>query len=379
MAGFVQNLLKEAESGFFGNDYVRDFTHASKTFVTDSYGYAPKYKFLFHVYFDINEKLIPAAATWPADHNFGLTVKTVQLPKFTMDLHTMNQYNRKRIVQTKIKYDPVNLVLHDDNHNLMTKLWHAYYTYYFKDGAQKDPFANAKSTSAGGAADLNKRNIYNSSIAGDDDWGYIGEAATANQIGASMGVSKTPFFRAINIYGFNQHNFTLYRLINPMIESFSHDTYEYASANGTMEHQMTLQYESVKYYEGAVDGRAPSDVVKGFGTNDHYDTKISPIAQPGSNATIIGQGGLLDAAGGILDDLDQGKYLAALRTAGQTLKTFNNPKSVVNAAKSDVLGAVNNSLKGTPNRTMFSFPTGEASDMQKAQKAVDSTIGNAVK
>ena len=43
-----------AAKAFFGNEYMRDFTHASKTFIPNNYAYAPKFKHLFHVYFDIN-------------------------------------------------------------------------------------------------------------------------------------------------------------------------------------------------------------------------------------------------------------------------------------------------------------------------------------
>lgn len=375
MAGYLQNLLTDASAGFFGNDYLRDYNHASKTFRTNAYSYAPKYKFLFHVYLDIDEAAIPATSSWPKDHNFGLAVKTVQLPKFTFDLHTMNQYNRKRIVQTKIKYDPVNLVFHDDNANLINKLWHTYYTYYYKDGSQKDPFASQKG--GGGKSDLNKRNLYDTTIE-TDDWGYVGELGAAGS-GTDILPNKRPFFRAINIYGFNQHNFTLYRLINPMIESFSHDTYDYAQGNGVMEHQMTLQYETVKYYEGAVDGRAPAEIVKQFATEDHYDTRVSPISAPGANATILGQGGLLDAAGGILEDLDQGNYLRAIQTAGRTAKTFKNPSDVVNAAKNDILGKVTDGLKGTPNRSLFEFPTSEQSMVKNASNSFNNTVSNIVK
>lgn len=374
MSGYFQNLLKDSSDGFFGNDYLRDYAHASKTFTTNAYGYAPKYKFLFHVFFDIDETSIPVTANWPKDHNFGLAVKSVQLPKFTFDLHTLNQYNRKRVVQTKIKYDPVNLVLHDDNSNLINKLWHAYYTYYYKDGSQKDPFASSKATSAGGTTDLNRRNIYDPKLAADD-WGYVGELGAPSPT-SDINPNKRPFFRAINIYGFNQHSFTLYRLINPIIESFSHDTYDYAQGNGVMEHQMTIQYETVKYYEGAVDGRAPAEVVKGFGLDAHYDTRVSPIAQPGANATILGQGGLLDAAGGILEDLDQENYLRAIRTAGITMNTFKNPKDIMNAAKNDVLGTVSNSLKGTPNRSLFEFPTSDQSMVKRGQDTINGAISN---
>lgn len=369
MSGFFQDLLKDSVSGFFGNEYLRDYTHASKTFRTNAYGYAPKYKFLFHVYFDINTDAVTASNAWPKDKNFGLAVKQVQLPKFTFELHTMNQYNRKRIVQTKIKYDPINLTFHDDNSNLVNKLWYSYYTYYFKDGAQAE--ADVSKTTSSGASPkkgLNRRNIYDPSIAGDEDWGYVGETG-----GAAL--NKMPFFKAINIYGFNQHNFMLYRLINPMIESFSHDTYEYASTNGTMEHQMSIQYETVKYYEGAVDGRTPSTVVKQFGDEDHYDKRLSPIAQPGSNATILGQGGLVSAAGGILDDLENGNYLGAIRTAGIAAKTFKNPQNVLKIATGEALGMVTDSLRGTPNRpNTFNFPIDAASAVQSAKSAINTGI-----
>jgi len=390
MAGFFQEIASSVSAGFFGNEYLRDYQHASKTFVTNAYGYAPKYKFLFHVYFDLNESLIGQLADMPTDRNYGLAVKTVQLPKYTFDLHTMNQYNRKRIVQTKIKYDPVNIVFHDDNSSLITKLWHNYYTYYYKDALQPDPMIIQSKTSSAlkglsnttSTQDINQRNMYEPDISSNDDWGYIGEPALTNagyQVSKLGGVVKTPFFRSINIYGFNQHNFILYRLINPIIESFAHDTYDYSQGNGVMEHQMSVQYETVKYYTGAIDGKKPSEIITGFGDSSHYDTTTSPIATPGSNSTILGQGGLLDAAGGFQDALSSGNYLGALKIAGTTLNTFKNPASIVNAARGDALGVASNWLQGTPNRnTQFNFPTAQqvVSNTNTAiTKAVNTAIG----
>ena len=133
MAGFFQNLLTDAAGGFFGNDYLRDYTHASKTFRPNAYQYAPKFKFLFHVYFEINQSAY--AVGLPQGANFGLAVKTIKLPSYTFDTHTMNQYNRNRIVQTKIKYDPIDINFHDDNGNLIRNMWYNYYTYYYKDAS----------------------------------------------------------------------------------------------------------------------------------------------------------------------------------------------------------------------------------------------------
>jgi hypothetical protein len=389
MAGFVQNLLQDAArivktestnavKSFFTAEYLRDYTHASKTFVTNSYGYSPKFKFLFHVYFDINKEYIGATANWPKDSNFGLTVKSVQLPKYTMDLTTLNQYNRKRVVQTKIKYDPINIVFHDDNSNLVRKLWYTYYTYYYKDATQLDAFTAGSTGEAAQRYDLNRRNIYDSSITGNDDWGYIGESgkSPATNSAAGLGISKAPFFKAINVYGFNQHNFVMYRLINPVIESFGHDTYNYSEGSGIMENQMSLQYETVRYYEGAIDGRTPSEFVKEFGDVEHYDKTLSPIARPGSNGTIIGQGGLTDAAGGILTDLENGNFAGAIQKAGAAANTFKNPQSIINAARGDILGAANDALSGTPNRnSQFGFPTDGSTVVKSATDKFNNALG----
>lgn len=401
MAGFIQNLLQDSASlikneagnavkAFFTSDYLRDYQHASKTFVTNSYSYSPKFKFLFHVYFDINTDYINGAKSWPVDKNFGLAVKSVQLPKYTFELHTYNQYNRKRIVQSKIKYDPINITFHDDNANLIRKMWYTYYTYYYKDATQIDNFAINGKTSQyaqmGDMAslpisDINRRNIYDASLSGDDDWGYIGESGRdpRTATASSFGVSKAPFFRAINIYGFNQHNFVLYRLVNPVISTFSHDTYDYDSANGVMQNQMTIEYETVKYYDGAIDGRTPEKQVPGFGTNEHYDKTLSPIARPGSQATILGPGGLVSAAGGFMDDLQSGNYLGAIQKAGSAYNTFKNPQNILKAAKADVAGVISNAVSGTPNRaTNFVFPTDSSTVVKNAVGAVNAGIGTVI-
>jgi hypothetical protein len=143
-----------------------------------------------------------------------------------------------------------------------------------------------------------------------------------------------------------------------MIENFSHDTYDYSQGNGVMENQMSLQYETVKYYEGAIDGRSPDAIVNGFGSDATYDRTLSPIARPGSQATILGQGGLVDAAGGILEDLERGNFRGAIQKAGASYNTFKNPQTLLNAAKSEVTGIANDAITNRPNSSARSwFPT----------------------
>ena len=347
MSGFFQNLLKDAAGTFFGSDFLRDYTHAAKTFRPNAYQYAPKFKFLFHVYFDINPEAY--AQNVSTGNNFGLAVKTVKLPGYSFATQDMNQYNRKRIIQTKIKYDPVNIAFHDDNGNMIRNLWKAYYNYNYSDGTKpKVVFSGARggapTTPGATLATYNDRTTYQPSITGNDDWGYIGE--TPNPSG-----HKIPFFKNITVFGFSRHNFVAYTLINPIISKFDHDTYSYSENGGIMEMQMNLDYETVVYNEGAIDGRTPSNIVTGFGLDANYDRTVSPIARPGANGTILGQGGLVDGVGGTMEDIANGNILGAIQKAGTTYNTFKNVP-IKNLVKSEVVAGITNSVQQTPNRNI---------------------------
>ena len=345
MAGFFPDVLQSAAGTFFGSDFLRDYTHASKTFRPNAYQNAPNFKFLFHVYFQLNPTGLP-------ETNYGLLVKTVKLPSFHFDVSTMNQYNRKRLIQSKIKYDPVNITFHDDKGNAVRNLWKGYYNYYYADGTRPEVVFNgargskSPSGSAAGTTDAtyNSRTQYQPSITGNENWGYQG--GTSDPTG-----TKIPFFKNITVFGFNQHNFVAYTLINPIITSFTHDTYDYAQGNGTMENQMTLDYETVVYNEGKIDGKSPSNIVTGFGDEANYDRTLSPIARPGSNASILGQGGLVDGVGGAIDALANGNILGAVQAAGTTYNTFKNT-NILNVAKSEVVSGIINSVGQTPNRNV---------------------------
>ena len=329
MSGFFQDLLNGAVGGFFGSDYLRDYTHASKTFTPNFYQNAPKYKFLFHTYFEINQEIY--ANGFDNRQNLGLLVKEIKLPSYTFDTFQMNQYNRKRVIQTKIKYDPVTITFHDDNANQATKLWQAYYQYNYRD-------------SIPGIFKTADRNIYQPSIIGDE-FGFTGDAYNSSG-------TKVPFFKSIIVYGLNRHNFTMYKLINPVITAFNHDTYNYDQVNGIMQNQMTIDYETVVYDYGALDGTRPDNVIKGFGSDENYDRRLSPIATPGSNRTILGQGGLVDAAGGVIEGLQRGDLLGlinATRSAGTAYNTFKDTDLKQNV-KQELLNGVSSALTN-PNVT----------------------------
>jgi hypothetical protein len=337
MSYFGEDFLK----GFFGADGLKDYSHAAKTFRTNGYELTPRYKFLFHVFFTINTGQIPQLANAFGDGEVatvGLMVKSVQLPTYSISVDTMNQYNRKRLVQSKIEYNPIQIVFNDDQSDLIRNMWYNYYRYYYKDSTYNYENSASINGSIGNLQTLQNgfgyptRDIYAESRQ-VSDWGYIGEGyqEALPLPGTTVDSNnKPPFFRDIKIYGLSQKKFASYVLINPLVTEWQHDTYDYSQGGDTMTHTMTVRYETVKYYNGYVGGNQPSSTVVGFADPNHYDVTRSGLSRPGSEATVFGQGGLVDAGLGIIEDLNalqsgQGglqNVLGAVQKAGTAYQTF---------------------------------------------------------
>ena len=366
--GFGQDFLK----GFFGGQGLRDYRHASRVFTTNQYELKPRYKYLFHVVFTINVEEIPyLKGAFPTEelYQLSLLVKNVDLPKYSVDTETLNQYNRKRVVQTRINYQPVNVTFHDDGGDNARRMWYYYFSYYYKDAIQQygnNPVTNGSigpNQNRQVGFNYNARDIYDRELQ-VKDWGYVGESTSD---GTSATSGKPPFFRDIRIFGFDQRKFAEYVLINPVITAWNHDRYDYAEGAGTMEHSMTVAYETVKYFEGGL-GETPDANVPGFADPSHYDTTLSPIARPGSNRTVFGQGGLLDAGLGIIGDLQSQSVdglIGAVQKAGTAYETFKGKDlqstartEAVRIGTEELLGGAQNATRQVMNRnTSTYFPT----------------------
>jgi hypothetical protein len=305
MSSFGQQYITNT----YGTETLRDYAHAPKFFRANSLEYVPRVKFLFHVYFNLNtdpQTGIPALRNVFSEDQttIGLLVKTIQLPQFTIATEVMNQYNRKRVVQKKIDYNPVQVEMHDDGGDLIRTLWYNYFSYYYKDPNQ--PYNNVSSTNGAAGVDssqaagfsYNNRDIYvnNRTV---NDWGYIGESFND---GTNAENGKPAFFRDITIYGFDQHKWVSYVLVNPLISSWNHDTYDYSQDGGVMQNIMTIQYETVKYYSGAIGAERPDVNVVGFADPATYDQIVSPLSTRAQTSTVNGQGGNFPVGEGSITD-----------------------------------------------------------------------------
>jgi len=322
---FGQNYLNST-----GDFSLRDYSHASRVFRTAGYENSPRYKFLFHVYFNIN---VDGVGTLKNIYSLtelatiGMLVKTIQLPQFKIATEVLNQYNRKRIVQKKVEYEPVKIEFHDDGGDNIRNMWYNYFSYYYKDPTQN--YGNDSATNGANGVNSNRtagfnynaRDIYaaNRQV---NDWGYIGESYSDNNQSAT---GKPPFFNDITVYGFDQHKFAKYVFINPIISSWEHDTYNYSEDNGVMQNGMSIQYETVKYYSGAIGNTRPDTNVTGFADPASYDQVPSSLWRPGGQASSIGQGGLVNNGVGQQTDLQTGGSISNVGGTQQPNVAYNTP------------------------------------------------------
>lgn len=342
--GSFDDFSEGFKEGLFGTDYLRDYKHASKTFVADGHALAPTNKFLFHCYFTINTAEIPQlkASLGPdGSDKIGVLVKTVTLPTYSFEVEEMNQYNRKRYIQKKINYRPVSMSFHDDGSDTIRSMWYNYYNYYYNDPSYG--YDGRGSNNPG----YNGRDIYDNGRA-INDWGFDGTGPS--------GEEKPAFFSDIKVYGMNRGNFTSYTLINPIITEWNHDTFDYSAGGDVMQHTMTINYETVKYGRGKVGGE-----VKGFGEPSIYDTSPSPL-RAGSTASLFGRGGILESGTSILDDLASGNILGAIRTGGSLRNALkgNDVSSLVASellSKAIDVGTNYISNFGSDNGSGFSIPS----------------------
>jgi len=283
--GFLDNVVSGAlnPKGTLG-----DYAHGSRLYVDDSHRLSPKVKFLYHVSFNINPDAAAVIPQLREKHlnELNMLVKTAQLPAYNIQTDVKHQYNRKKIVQKRIDYQPIQITLHDDNMGVTTALWEAYYRYYYRDG-------NYAATTPDGSPDTGGESFdpYNrQSMFGRRQFRY-----------GFDNDSSSPFFNSITISQMARKNYTSFTLINPIISNWQHDTMD-NSASDVVANTMTLEYETVHYSRGAIGKGGP----KGF-AEEHYDKTPSPNSLSGGGASsLLGIGGVLAGGYGVLSDITGG-------------------------------------------------------------------------
>jgi hypothetical protein len=323
---------------FGEGDSVRDYRHAARIFGSNDYARAPKSKYLFYVNFVLNPAASAINMSAPIDplgpNELSYLVKSIEMPKFEIDVQDLNQYNRKVIVQRGIKYSPITIKFHDDNFGNIRDFWTSYYTFYYADGRYQDNVHWTSDTY------LDRKS---------SRWGF--DTGVSGNNGANYN-----YIDSIEIFSMHHGIAQKITLENPIISSFSHDTHDYSEGQGMLETTMQVHYSSVRY--GDDDGK-PNVLVSdipGFGASnpDAYDTLPSSLTN-GSGYQVDPQSGdLYDPANGLSSMTSMptsNPYYAAQNYAYNTYSS-TAPSFITNAQ----LSAIAQNAAYRPANSGFSFP-----------------------
>lgn len=351
MANFLSGFLDNLAGGLLtpkGN--LADFQHAARLYNANSFRLAPKTKYLYHVVLNINPEAIKST-TFKQQHltAVNLLVKNVDLPSFKVSVNAVHQYNRKKQVQTKLDYDPINIVFHDDNVGVTTQLWSLYYGYYFADSAHGGSAGSVPQTGTSGIGTVMglASSAINSLVPGvsqllGSTTGATGSASATVPAAYARNTyqgqernnfrygldnnSALPFFTTIQIFQLSRHQYQSYTLINPIITAWQHEKLDQSDTNTPAANSMSIAYEAVIYGQGAISQGNP----KGFAT-EFYDKSPSPLTLAGGGTTsLFGQGGVLGGIGDVLGNIGSGQ---AFSSPGAFLGTLIKGANVVRNAQ----------------------------------------------
>lgn len=209
----------------------KSYAHATNFYIQGNrMPLLPKLGFLYFVTFNLNP-YISQKIPDKRKSDLGYLAKKVDLPKFKVSTQTLNQYNRKTNIQTKLTYDPINIEFHDDNSETTSLLWRTYYEYYFADGRQQGEISQ--------------------DFTGDTKY-QEGRNYGLTPSSPSAGWQQDPFFESIDIFVMHQGSFSQYTITNPIITSWDHDALDQANGQKLLQNKMGIAYDSVIYSQGVI-------------------------------------------------------------------------------------------------------------------------------
>jgi len=220
------------------------YNRAEKFFRTmgspsDAFDAVPRQKFKFFVKFIANSS---GSGSELSMGSFPLAV-SVELPRVDFETQIVNQYNRKRVIQTGFNYAPVNLIFYDTVDKSFQTFYQKYFFYYYADRTNSDSTLLTNDTHL------------------DDPQGTFGfSPPEASQ--------DKNFFKQIIIYrgwddSMNSEPIDPIVLYNPVINNIAHDTLTYTDSQ-PVTWSMSVIFENVMYKTRDDDDGGPDDGINVF-------------------------------------------------------------------------------------------------------------------
>lgn len=303
---------------------VGDSHAASQLFGFDGVGLrnVPKSKFLFYVKF--HRARSQGGSAW--ERGLGFVVKSLDRPQVSFKTETLNQYNRKRIIHTDHEFQALSLKFHDTVLEEVQRMFEEYYAYYFND------------------PDAYSEHVINDIVKEQMD--------PASPFGLKPLNNSDGFFSHITVYQIFNRAVSTFELVNPKIQNFNPDDFDYAQHATTNEIQMNVEFEGIRYL--GVMPMTP-DLATEFGLDatlfyditDVRDTPPGNTYHMGGHGVQTGIDNFDNLANSLINGLDSGQDLDDIlfrSLGGDSLNSFNKNTGVATAQLG--VGGLGNLLKG---------------------------------
>lgn len=239
----------------------------------------------FEYYVSINLNNIDTARNFIVDYYDTATlsqieplIKSVDMPSVKLESSTLDQYNRKRIVQTNVSYDPIKMVFHDVADGKTLRFWEMYFRYYFGDATE--PGINQRKTAELNNGEyINEQGIGNfTSVLGIQNrtiipFDNVGDKRSTNNIisdtlnshifGYNLSAVQNikHLISSIEIFQVHGGRYNSVTLVNPRISQFNHSTLDYSKGDSALEITFTIDYEYAFYnlYNQQIGGTEPNN------------------------------------------------------------------------------------------------------------------------
>lgn len=230
--------------------YMRDFKNAGRF----QPGVDPvRHKFQGYVNFVLNRDLFASLYGNPVGENeFRTTisslVRTAQMPGVQFQTETLNEYNRKKIVNTGVQYDPVNMTVYDTVGNEWLTLLMKYFSYHYMNPRNKN--------------EENSRDIAGATprFGGYEtiDSVFADEFFNSNRAGYNTNITAN-FFERIDYVLYHGNRGVQYSIINPVLTGFRASDIDYGDS-GFKDFELSFEYESFTVYNKVNFGLGEEDV-----------------------------------------------------------------------------------------------------------------------
>jgi hypothetical protein len=170
------------------------------------------------------------------------------MPGVQFQTETLNNYNRKKIVNTGVTYDPISMTVYDTVGNEWLILLMKYFSYHYMNPRNQNP--DGSRDIAGADPRFGGYETIESAFASD--------SFNSNQAGYNTNITAH-FFERIDYVLYHGNKGVQYSLINPVMTGFKASDIDY-SDSGFKDFELQFEYESFTVYNRVNFGLTEEDV-----------------------------------------------------------------------------------------------------------------------